>query len=89
MLIQPISYNQQNFKAVNQKYLNWAKEDIARNHEVTTEWIRRLGYDVYLLKKITHKDAIDTINAVKKITNITDLCLEELLKGLHKTNPSP
>ena len=68
MLIQPISNNQQSFKAVNQKYFAWAKEDIKRGGNVSTEWIDRLGFDVYLFKKISHQDAIDTIS----VNNATD-----------------
>ena len=87
MQIRPISNNQQSFKAVNQKYFAWAKEDIRRGGNVSTEWIQRLGYDVYLFKKINHQDAIDTVSAVKKILTEIDVCLEDLLKGFERTKP--
>ena len=89
MLIQPISYNQQNFKAVNQKYLNWAKEDIARGGNVSTEWISRLGFDVYLFKKISHQDAIDTIEAVREFMGKLGIGAQDLLEGLKRTKPNP
>ena len=87
MQIQPISNNRQAFKAVNQKYFAWAKEDIRRGGNVSTEWIDRLGFDVYLFKKISHQDAIDTVGAVKKILTEIDVCLEDLLKGFERTKP--
>lgn len=87
MLIQPISYNQQNFKAVNQKYLNWAKEDIKLVKNVSTEWCDRLSIDVFLSKKISNQDAKDTIIAVKELLNKTDIGIEQLLKALKKPNP--
>ena len=87
MLIQPISNNQQSFKAVNQKYFAWAKEDIKRGGNVSTEWIQRLGYDVYLFKKISHQDAIDTISVVKNLLTEVDKCLENLLQGFERTKP--
>ena len=87
MQIQPITNNQQSFKAVNQKYFAWAKEDIRRGGNVSTEWIDRLGFDVYLFKKISHQDAIDTILEIKssfgKITEGT----KNLLEGLIRTKP--
>ena len=89
MLIQPISNNQQNFKAVNQKYLNWAKEDIARGGNVSTEWISRLGFDVYLFKKISHQDAIDTILKINELFGHLTDGTKNLLKGLQRTKPSP
>ncbi len=89
MLIRPISNNQQSFKAVNQKYLAWAKEDIRRGGNVSTEWIDRLGFDVYLFKKISHQDAIDTVSAVKNILTKADKCLENLLQGFERTKLNP
>lgn len=89
MLIQPISNHQQSFKAVNQKYFAWAKKDIKRGGNVSTEWIQRLGFDVYLFRKISHQDAIDTVSAVKKILTEIDVCLENLLKGFERTKLNP
>ena len=61
--------SQPNFQAVNQKYFDWAKKDFARGNNVSTEWIDRLEFDVFLFKTISIKDGIDTINAVKKYMN--------------------
>lgn len=89
MQIQPISKNQQTFNAVNQKYFAWAKEDIRRGGNVSTEWLQRLGYDVYLFKKIPHKDAIDTIEEIKSVYGKITEGTKNLLEGLIKTNPNP
>ena len=90
MLIQrinpAINTKQPQFMAVNQKYLEWAKKDIRLNEEVTTEWIRRLSYDVNLFKEISLTDAIDTLEAVKKITPKIDIILEETLKVFKNRN---
>lgn len=87
MLIQPISYNQQSFKAVNQKYLNWAKEDIKLEKSVSTEWLHRLRYEVFLFKRISRIDAIDTIEAVKKLISKTDEGIEHILENFKNPNP--
>lgn len=88
MRISPISKNQYqpSHKAVNQKYLEWAKKDIRLNEEVTSEWIRRLSYDVNLFKEISLTDAIDTLEAVKKITPKIDIILEEVLNVFKNQN---
>ena len=88
MLIQPISNNQQSFKAVNQEYFAWAKEDIKRGSNVSTEWIDRLGFDVYLFKKISHQDAIDTIKEVESVFGKLTEGTKNLLEGLIKTKPN-
>ena len=77
---------QPQFKAVNQKYLEWAKRDIRINEEVTAEWVRRLSYDVNLFKEISLIDAIDTLEAVKKITPKIDFILEETLNIFKSQN---
>ena len=81
-----INTKQPQFKAVNKKYLEWAKKDIRINEEVTAEWIRRLSYDVNLFKEISLTDAIDTLEAVKKITPKTDAILEETLNIFKNQN---
>ena len=68
------------FKAVNQKYFEWAKKDYAIGKNVSTEWLQRLRYDVCLFKEISPQDGIDTINAVKKYMKKTDDVMEDLLK---------
>ena len=88
MRIQPITNHNQNFKAVNQKYLAWAKEDIRLCSNVSVEWLHRLSYDVFLFKEMPHQDAIDTITAVKKIMTETDECLEGLLERLIMNKPN-
>lgn len=87
MLIQPISNHQQTFNAVNQKYFAWAKEDIKLVKNVSTEWCDRLSFDVFLFKKISHQDAIDTVEAVKKYIKKTDEGLEHLLNTFRNPNP--
>ena len=69
------------FKAVNQKYFEWAKKDYAIGKNVSTEWLQRLRYDVCLFKEISPQDGIDTINAVKKYMNKTGEGLEHVLKN--------
>ena len=78
---------QTNFKAVNQKYFEWAKKDYARGNNVSTEWLQRLRYDVFLFKEISRQDAIDTVNAVKKYMNKTDECLEDMIQIFKNPNP--
>ena len=69
------------FKAVNQKYFEWAKKDYAIGKNVATEWLQRLRYDVCLFKEISPQDGIDTINAVKKYMNKTGEGLEHVLNN--------
>ena len=87
MQVQPISNQQQSFKAVNQKYLAWAKEEYRLCKNVSTEWIQRLSYDVYLFKKISHQDALDTIEAVKKYMGKIGVGTTDLLESLKRTKP--
>ena len=71
--------SQTNFQAVNQKYFEWAKKDFARGNNVSTEWIDRLEFDVFLFKTISIKDGIDTINEVKKYMNKASWGINDLL----------
>ena len=73
-------------KAVNQKYFEWAKKDFSIGDSVSTEWMDRLSFDVFLFKKISRQDAIDTINAVKRYMKKTTEGLEETLKSLRNPN---
>ena len=66
MRIQKITTQQPQFNAVNQKYMAWAKKDYSLEKNVSMEWLDKLSFDVFLFKKISRQDAIDTINAVKK-----------------------
>lgn len=89
MQITRISLNQPSkpqFKAVNQKYFEWAKKDFSIGDSVSTEWMDRLSFDVFLFKKISRQDAIDTINAVKRYMKKTTEGLEETLKSLRNPN---
>ena len=74
------------FKAVNQKYFEWAKKDFSIGDSVSTEWMDRLSFDVFLFKKISRQDAIDTINAVKRYMKKTTEGLEETLESLRNPN---
>ena len=68
------------FKAVNQKYFEWAKKDYSLEKNVSCDWLQRLSFDVFLFKEISPQDGIDTVNAVKKYMKKTDDGLEYLLK---------
>ena len=46
---------------------------------MSTEWIDRLEFDVFLFKTISIKDGIDTINAVKKYMNKASWGINDLL----------
>ena len=48
--------------------------------DVSCDWLQRLSFDVFLFKKISPKDGIDTVNAVKKYMKKTDDVMEDLLK---------
>ena len=74
------------FKAVNQKYFEWAKKDFSIGDSVSTEWMDRLSFDVFLFKKISRQASIDTINAVKRYMKKTTEGLEETLKSLRNPN---
>ena len=65
MLINPIS-NNTNFQAVNQKYYQWAKKDIERGIGLSGEVLTQIEMDV-CWKDMHPQDAIDTIEAIKKI----------------------
>ncbi len=86
MRIQKITTQQPQFQAVNQKYMAWAKKDYSRVENVSGEWLMQLRFDVFLFKKISRQDAIDTVNAVKKFMNKTDEGIEETLKYFKRSN---
>ena len=69
------------FKAVNQKYFEWAKKDYSLEKNVSCDWLQRLSFDVFLFKEISPQDGIDTINAVKKYMNKTGEGLEHVLNN--------
>ena len=74
------------FKAVNQKYFEWAKKDYSLEKNVSCYWLQRLSFDVFLFKEISPKDGIDTVNAVKKYMKKTDNAIEDLLNSLKKAS---
>ena len=69
------------FKAVNQKYFEWAKKDYSLEKNVSCDWLQRLSFDVFLFKEISPQDGIDTVNAVKKYMKKTDNAIEDLLNS--------
>lgn len=74
------------FKAVNQKYFEWAKKDYSLEKNVSCDWLQRLSFDVFLFKEISPQDGIDTVNAVKKYMKKTDNAIENLLNSFRKAN---
>lgn len=74
------------FKAVNQKYFEWAKKDYSLEKNVSCDWLQRLSFDVFLFKEISPQDGIDTVNAVKKYIKKTDNAIEDLLNSLKKAS---
>ena len=78
MLISPIYQSQNSFKAVNQKYYQWAKKE-ASGGKRFAELLRQLRYEV-LWRDIHPQDGIDTVEAIKKLTAKTDEFTESVLK---------
>ena len=79
MRINPISQNNQSFKAVNQKYYKQAQEWIKDCNWVSCDIYCRLRYNVYA-EKVPIQDGIDTLLAIKKLLNKPSVALEEDLK---------
>ena len=69
--------NQTSFKAVNQKYFEWAKKE-AKGVKRFGELLRQLRYDV-AWGDIPAQDGIDTVNAIIKLTGKTDSFTEHVL----------
>ena len=63
------SYKQPSFQAVNQKYLKWAEKMYKDRRTITSEWVESLTDDVILFGDVSKRDAIDTMNAVRKYVN--------------------
>ena len=78
MLISPINQSQNSFKAVNQKYYQWAKKE-ASGGKRFGELLRQLSYDV-LWRDIHPQDGIDTIEAINKLMNSSNEYSEHLLE---------
>lgn len=61
-----VGYKQPAFQAVNQKYLKKAQQLYEIRGNITADWIESLTDDVVLFGDISKKDAIETMNAVRK-----------------------
>ena len=79
MRIPSINQNQNNFKAVNQKYYQWAKNEVKEGFSVSSEILRQLRYEV-LWKDIHPQDGIDTIEAIKELVGGTGDFIERVLE---------
>lgn len=62
------TYNQ-NFQAVNQKYLKMAQKSYEGYGNISSRWYNAICDDVVLWKGISIQDAVDTMMAVKKYVN--------------------
>ena len=82
MRINPISQNNQSFKAVNQKYYKRAAEWARDCNFVADDVFNCLRYDIYA-KKIPIQDGIDTLMAMRKLIDKPDITIERDLKIYH------
>lgn len=83
MRISPINQNQNSFKAVNQKYYQWAKKDIKQGIGLSGELLTQIEMKV-CWKELSPQDAIDTIEAIKKLLTYKRKDIErslEYIKG--------
>ena len=55
------------FRAVNEQYLNLAKEEYKIMNTISGDLIESLQYDI-LTRKILPQDGIDTVNEIRKFT---------------------
>ena len=79
MQIPSINQNQNNFKAVNQKYYQWAQKEVKEGFSVSSEILRQLRYEV-MWKDIHPQDGIDTIEAIKDLIGGTGEFIEHVLE---------
>ena len=79
MRISPINQNQNSFKAVNQKYYQWAKKEFQSEVGISSEILRQLRYKV-MWKDIHPQDGIDTIEAIKELIGGTGEFIEHTLE---------
>jgi len=88
-----VSFNpniqQQNFTAVNEKFLKEAKWQIKMCNEVSSDLIERIGMEVVFAEKMTPQDAIDTLNEIKKLLGRTTLGIEQELRYMKNYTPPP
>ncbi len=77
------SFGQPAFQAVNQKYLKWAEKDYKIVKNVSGHLLESLTDDVILFGDISKKDAIDTMNAIRKYVNRDSMeAFENRLKAI-------
>lgn len=71
MLISPINSanNNLSFQAVNEKYYNRAVKDISKYGDVDATFLYDIGDDVILFKTISPQDGVDTLKAVRALTD--------------------
>ena len=76
------------FKAVNEKYLERAKNQFSVAGKVLPDLFQSMSYDVFKHKKLPHKDAIDTLKAIKGVVLDMGGAGEALLTTLIKNKPA-
>jgi hypothetical protein len=76
------------FKAVNQKYLESAKNQFFASGKVLPDLFQSISYDVFKHKKMPYKDAIDTLKAIKGAVLDMGGAGEALLTTLIKNKPA-
>ena len=81
MQILPIN-NQNNFKAVNKKYYDWALRE-SKATKGYGEILEQLRFDV-TWGDIHPQDGIDTVNAIIKLNGKTDEGFEHILEGFKR-----
>ena len=81
MRISQINNNQNNFKAVNQKYYQWAQKE-AKGVQRFGELFFQLKFAVSL-KDISPQDGIDTLKAIEKMQRGT-FGLDDMLEQMNQ-----
>ncbi len=77
------SFRQPSFQAVNQKYLKWAEKDYKIVKNVSGHLLESLTDDVILFGDISKRDAIDTMNAIRKFVDQDSMkAFENRLKAI-------
>jgi len=79
-----VSFNpniqQQNFTAVNEKFLKEAKWQINKINDVTGDLVQRIAMEVIFAEKMTPQDAIDTYKAINKANGKTDIYVQQYIE---------
>ena len=77
------SFRQPSFQAVNQKYWKWAEKDYKIVKNVSGHLLESLTDDVILFGDISKRDAIDTMNAIRKFVDQDSMkAFENRLKAI-------